>query len=1451
MAIAIKNVSFKNGQDEKMKDSTNTPVVKIIGSVRRTPGDNPLLKVFLGKRDEYLKNKAFKVDVDAQGNFSKVLEFQDDPGKYFITVELLCDNNEFDTVTESVFFKDQKPTIDDFTITNADSVSKKSYLNDVFYFNSYEKNSVVVTFASNPVDSDLEYFYKLWLSCDVESDNAVPLSYGQNFSELNINLIENGDYFVYFKVIDSAGNFVTEKRKISIAKIKPDVTVAYLQIVSNDYFVTNDSNNSTKLFRLLVDIKAGIKINKAELRLYKNNKMITMKSDSAVFNLNILKQLQNSGSYFLDPIDISNWGLTYGSYEIEIYYKDVFNIEYYTNRTSIYVKDRQPNLYCNQLDLSNPATLVLDSYTELEFYFEDPFFKFKDKQVILKKLNENTLKFDSVVSTKNEEWQEVETGVYKTKLKIFFSENDINKKNDKFFYQMFEFSLDNDYSDVGSFTIPLVYKAEKNKVVLHEDFVTPKNNEFQSKTNGENIYLNDGSFLLPKESDSVFLKLKIVNEVDFGSVLNFYTCKNELTFAYGSKKEVISFSDPDDFNLSLDFSSFVVDKNVGASFSVFTNEVVYDNNEPSITTLNFSFFDSSNYKIENTNFVCYDKESFLEFIPKNIELQNQNLIAEYYNDYYKRLTFSNPYGFSNNELKKSIKSEVLVSDKNLIFSEYKEVFDVCFNRDLSGIFKNFNFGEVIKNNKFNFLFQVPYFNVYEDYLFFIDSQNNFNSKTVSSELDNFDYVNVIDNSIDSGVVSFDNNLVCTSEFNSGLVKTVVSFDNIKFYFLGEVSGFRYINLDLNYYTKDHQFFDFSNKTFTKENEFFVYSFKLNDGFEFYSDFDYKISFFNEHPVCELVFNNIETKNFLLDGSSYFTVFYKQKNHNKIFSFDVFYEVSLTKPSFDFSFLNDSIEIKKANSLKFWIDSILKTEKIKSLKIKNNENVLFTKDNINSSVLEIPVNIYDLNSFKMDNVLYFENEGIYNLEVEYCFVDEDSVNSIFLGSYSVKKNIVPFDFSFESIFKSNSIFKNSTFDFFVYESSFDFSFVARRIKKIIGGVVVDCFDNTYFSKQFKNIKKSSSFPFLEIFPDDFVDGVYNLDITIVDKLTNFSYKITKKLCVNSLVPYFDVANKEVVDNSLTFGLSLKNVFSEENFSKVTVILCDNDSEQKNYFYDSELFNIPLIYKKNKIKCLISSVNKDFIYDFPETFSRSSTEIIPYSYFSDFYCLSNNSKILNNEFIFYLDKTSESFFIFDFYCSSDSVFKWYKNDIEQDEAFVFKNIDSFSVPVTPDLKSFSFLVYNAAGTRNFGPFYFETIEKFSGFETNLTLINNDKELFNNSIFLETRIGFSLENQIVFNTFNVSLIYDSFSGLFFDKELSSRQISFISFSSYNFFKMFDVGVFKNKLHQLEVFKAIAQELFKWCKINNITVPNNYSKETFDYCFNSFSLSNNIEILKKVVSN
>ena len=40
-------------------------------------------------------------------------------------------------------------------------------------------------------------------------------------------------------------------------------------------------------------------------------------------------------------------------------------------------------------------------------------------------------------------------------------------------------------------------------------------------------------------------------------------------------------------------------------------------------------------------------------------------------------------------------------------------------------------------------------------------------------------------------------------------------------------------------------------------------------------------------------------------------------------------------------------------------------------------------------------------------------------------------------------------------------------------------------------------------------------------------------------------------------------------------------------------------------------------------------------------------------------------MNNEFVFYLDKTSESFFIFDFYCSSDSVFKWYKNEEQMRE------------------------------------------------------------------------------------------------------------------------------------------------------------------------------------------
>ena len=128
MPIAINKISFKNGQDEVMSKSTNTPVFKVKGSIRRTPGDSPLLKIYLGKRDEYQKNKAVKVDVDTAGNFVKVLEFQDEPGQYFITAELLCDDNSYDFLTETVYFKEEKPTIDDFNVVNADSVEKSGII---------------------------------------------------------------------------------------------------------------------------------------------------------------------------------------------------------------------------------------------------------------------------------------------------------------------------------------------------------------------------------------------------------------------------------------------------------------------------------------------------------------------------------------------------------------------------------------------------------------------------------------------------------------------------------------------------------------------------------------------------------------------------------------------------------------------------------------------------------------------------------------------------------------------------------------------------------------------------------------------------------------------------------------------------------------------------------------------------------------------------------------------------------------------------------------------------------------------------------------------------------------------------------------------------------------------------------------------------------------------------
>lgn len=119
MAIAIKKFFFENAQGESIKKATNTPIIKIIGDVRRTPLDNPLLKFYLGKRDEYIKNKAFKVDIDTAGNFVKTIELQDGDGLYYLTAELLLDDNTYDTLTQTVYFKEVKPTIDQFSILNA------------------------------------------------------------------------------------------------------------------------------------------------------------------------------------------------------------------------------------------------------------------------------------------------------------------------------------------------------------------------------------------------------------------------------------------------------------------------------------------------------------------------------------------------------------------------------------------------------------------------------------------------------------------------------------------------------------------------------------------------------------------------------------------------------------------------------------------------------------------------------------------------------------------------------------------------------------------------------------------------------------------------------------------------------------------------------------------------------------------------------------------------------------------------------------------------------------------------------------------------------------------------------------------------------------------------------------------------------------------------------------
>lgn len=1473
MAIAIKKFSFENAQGENIVSATNTPIIKITGDIRRTPSDNPLLNFYIGKRNEYQKNKAFKVEVDSAGNFVKTIELQDGDGLYYITAELLLDNNTYDVLTQQVYFKETKPTIDQFVILNSNSFLKNFNSYDTYFFNSYEISSILVSFASNPVDPDLTYYYKMWLSSEQEPDKSVPISSGENSKDLDISIIENGDYFIYFKVIDSAGNFVTENRKVSIVKITPDVTISYLQIVSNDYFVTNDSDEDTKKFRLLVDIRAGIKIKQAELRLYKNNKMITMKSDSSIFNASILKQLQKSGSYFLDAIDISNWGLTYGEYEIEIYYKDVFNIEYTTNRTSIYVKDRQPKLYCNQLDENNLATLVLDSYTELDFYFEDVFFNFKNKQIVVKKYNPATLSFDHLVGSKNDTWEEIETGVYKTKLKLYLSDKEVNFKDDFFCSENYEFSMSNDYSDSGFYNVPLVYKAEKNKIVLHEEFIFPVNNEFSTNSSGKNTYyVDDNSFTLPNNSDFLYLKLKIKNDVKFINK-EFTTTENKIMVTSGLNNLVSSFVNNGAIYLKIDFFNFDFNKEIGLSFSLSCGELTHDSNSSYENEFVCSFYNTKDFVLKNTSFNTSGSfDSFLEEIPSTVSLVHDDLNTKIYNDFYQELTFKSSRSFYPNEIKNNEIKNILIRESNFSFTPYYLDFNICFFKNLETFFSNFTLDELVYTDNFSFSKRIELPRLKEELLFYFDDQRSFNLNNISSSLNEFKELEVSDNVSfsTSFILNFENtsekNIICG---NYSIVSIVVSEETITFSFSGDYSELKYLVFDSN--LKNCSQSNFSLDEGLKVGDSF--SFPLDANSDFIPTLEYTLKMYNDVPKVEFLFNDIPIKSGLKNGYSSCNIFYKYRDLDEIFMFSVFYDVFTYKPSINFVF--DEVELYKYKNNKVFIYSdTLRPMTYKSLEIFCNQKkmVSLTPDFLlDKNVLEIPINVYSANGGYLPNTMYSETPGIFSLYGNAVFVDQKTGKEFSFTSpfYTIEIKEVSNFFNFivnKKKFINSNDFLNSEIQFGIFEKyktcDFSISSSIKRTKKMVSGAVLDLDspDIALNGNSYYNIQSSKVFQFNDFFNTVFESGIYECSFVVTDSLTSLKNTVNQIIEINSLDYEIKIVKQEIIGEVLNFELLFKNDFLSFANSSLTVSFFEFGTDNlinKSFLLKNASFSesIEIPFEKSFVSYSINNFfGKQKNISDSNILSISKTSNDDYLVLKNIYLEKNEIKSFyneNNNLIFeYFGNLNDYFVFFELFYSANHKVDFEVDGVVFDLSFETKN--NLSVCNLPnDTKTLIIKDICSDEITTFKTIEFHKNEVFFSSKVPVTLYCIDDSLFKKAIFYRFSHILKIENLVTFLQVKTPIFLNSFIPLVDSiscEDLIKEQKIFILNCCYELLKSFPLSIIKSESHKVELYLTLFEELKKWCLTNNLPILEKYTRERFLIYFSKFSILNNKEILKVI---
>lgn len=740
MPSAINKINIKTDFESDFYHSqsdnyTNRKIVNLVGKIRRTPNDNIVFNLYYGLREDFKKNKTIKINVNELGEFETFINLEEGDGLYYITAHLLLDDNSYDTISTNIELNTVAPQIESFNIENYDFINTDQITEEkIFVFNKQNANQLNLTFISYSDVSNKPRFYKLWLSTEEEPLSYLPLNKNKNIELVNIADLSNGDYFVYLKIIDSYNNEVFKRLKFNLNKSIPKLKLDYLKIINDGYFVDYESTKNN--IQLLINIKSGLLIKEAEYRIYKDNKILSPKINDEFIKLNadLTRQVKASGIFYLKEFNISKYfDLTNGDYFIEVFFKDTFDNEFVSNRVMFISKKNKPNFYSEQISLNNPSSLVLDYANQIDFIFEDLFFNFYNKQInCWIKRNDLIIPIQSV----NTNWEPLGNGKYKTTLNFNLNNNHLNFKENEFLYDLFYFEMSNDYNEESTFILPMVFKAQKNIIVLSNEYVYDENNELNKQLNYINENHSSAEFLIENDLPTLNFQVDILNEVNFGNFTDYKTHNNELILSMNNKEKVIKFTQNEKIFIDLELETEEEKQE---------NEKLDEENyyfELSQIELKFKKTDKSNVSqfyvksfdgdrfvlpIETINAYGLEDEVLIE-IASDMEIKNSEYLStSYFNDRYSFLKINKKRDFLAGHYKELESFDFTLVNKNNKLKTLDYTFNIEFFKKIN-FFNNINLGE-INSLTTNLKLPLNYPGSQEDIIFFFDLNNEFETKT--------------------------------------------------------------------------------------------------------------------------------------------------------------------------------------------------------------------------------------------------------------------------------------------------------------------------------------------------------------------------------------------------------------------------------------------------------------------------------------------------------------------------------------------------------------------------------------------------------------------------------------------------------------------------------------------------------------------------------------------------